>query len=130
MLVAGATAASVLSGLISQSEPALAVTLPASGSDVEARRVVTSKVFLDIEVCDSQFSKVTRMGDSSIFCSEGDSLGRIVIGLYGNHVPQIVSEFEQLAEERKVCSRQIFSRYCCCLSVHLPRQAVCVCFRV
>ncbi|CAG9465931.1 unnamed protein product [Pedinophyceae sp. YPF-701] len=54
---------------------------------------ITDKVFFDISLCETAYRQDRAIGDKSAVCQDGAPLGRVVIGLYGKHVPGTVSNF-------------------------------------
>lgn len=58
----------------------------------------TDRVFLDLGLCPSGYKKDRRLGDPSILCDDPESLGRIVIDLYGSIAPNTVENFKRLVE--------------------------------
>lgn len=79
---------------------ALAAALQAKASpavaDEVALPVVTDQVFLDVGVCLDGYRKDRRLGDASILCDDPEPLGRIVIDLFGETVPDTVYNFKEL----------------------------------
>jgi len=59
---------------------------------------VTDRVFMDVGLCTKGYKKDRRLGDASILCDEPESLGRIVIDLYGRVAPDTVGNFKRLVE--------------------------------
>lgn len=60
----------------------------------------TDRVFLNIGLCANGYKKDRRLGDPSILCDDPESLGRIVIDLYGGVAPNTVDNFKRLVESR------------------------------
>ncbi|KAE8721741.1 Peptidyl-prolyl cis-trans isomerase CYP28 [Hibiscus syriacus] len=54
---------------------------------------ITDRVFLDFSLCPTYFRSTTAV-DSTPLCSDPTSLGRLVLGLYGNCLPLTVSTFK------------------------------------
>ncbi|XP_039051367.1 peptidyl-prolyl cis-trans isomerase CYP28, chloroplastic-like isoform X2 [Hibiscus syriacus] len=54
---------------------------------------ITDRVFLDFSLCPTYFRSTTAV-DSTPLCSDPTSLGRLVLGLYGNLLPITVSTFK------------------------------------
>eukprot|EP00850_Spirogloea_muscicola_P005966 SM000028S10060 [mRNA] locus=s28:149456:150762:- [translate_table: standard] len=48
---------------------------------------------MDFKLCPSAARVDRTLGDSSLICSDGEPLGRVVIGLFGKQVPKTVSNF-------------------------------------
>jgi peptidyl-prolyl cis-trans isomerase B (cyclophilin B) len=59
---------------------------------------VTDRVFMDLGLCTKGYKKDRRLGDASILCDDPESLGRIVIDLYGGVAPSTVKNFKRLIE--------------------------------
>eukprot|EP00850_Spirogloea_muscicola_P018983 SM000180S03508 [mRNA] locus=s180:172310:176671:+ [translate_table: standard] len=51
---------------------------------------------MDFSLCPSAARVDRTLGDSSLICSDGEPLGRVVIGLFGKQVPKTVSNFVAL----------------------------------
>ena len=47
---------------------------------------ITDRVYLDIMECPSLARSDRTLGNTSLICTDGEDLGRIVIGLYGKQV--------------------------------------------
>ncbi|KAL3157549.1 hypothetical protein ABBQ32_012004 [Trebouxia sp. C0010 RCD-2024] len=62
-------------------------------ADQEPDLTITDKVFLDVGLCPEGLRTDRTLGDTSAMCSDATPLGRVTIGLYGNLVPQTVSNF-------------------------------------
>ncbi|XP_024395315.1 peptidyl-prolyl cis-trans isomerase CYP28, chloroplastic isoform X2 [Physcomitrium patens] len=57
---------------------------------------ITDRVYLDIMECPSLARADRTLGNTSLICTDGEDLGRIVIGLYGKQVPQTVKNFKAM----------------------------------
>ena len=60
--------------------------------------VVTDQVFLDFAVCPEGYKKDRRLGDATILCDNPESLGRVVIDLFGQVAPDTVYNFKELVQ--------------------------------
>lgn len=65
-------------------EPAL-VCLQEDGSSA-ADLTITDRVYFEVMECPSLARADRTLGNTSLICSDGENLGRIVIGLYGKQV--------------------------------------------
>jgi hypothetical protein len=50
---------------------------------------ITDYAYLDLMVCPSLSRPDRTLGNTSQICTEGEDLGRVVIGLYGNQVSDL-----------------------------------------
>jgi len=57
---------------------------------------VTDKAYLDFSLCPTAIRLDRTLGNMAMICDDGEPLGRIVIGLYGNHVPHTVDNFKAM----------------------------------
>ncbi|KAG0586228.1 hypothetical protein KC19_2G073900 [Ceratodon purpureus] len=86
LLVSGAAAVVVASPSYADEE--------ISSSAVDT--TITDRVYLDLMECPSLARSDRTLGNTSLICSDGEDLGRIVIGLYGKQVPQTVKNFKAM----------------------------------
>ncbi|CDP10516.1 unnamed protein product [Coffea canephora] len=56
---------------------------------------ITDRVFMDFSICPSYFLN-RNLGDELSLCTDAEPVGRLVLGLYGNHVPITVSNFKAM----------------------------------
>eukprot|EP00472_Partenskyella_glossopodia_P002206 CAMPEP_0197526224 /NCGR_PEP_ID=MMETSP1318-20131121/16819_1 /TAXON_ID=552666 /ORGANISM="Partenskyella glossopodia, Strain RCC365" /LENGTH=253 /DNA_ID=CAMNT_0043080289 /DNA_START=82 /DNA_END=843 /DNA_ORIENTATION=- len=61
------------------------------------RREITHRVFFDVALCPLNTDQSRSVGENTVICSEPVSLGRLVIGLYGNTAPDSAANFLELA---------------------------------
>ncbi|XP_024027721.1 peptidyl-prolyl cis-trans isomerase CYP28, chloroplastic isoform X1 [Morus notabilis] len=67
--------------------------LPSSAPDT----TITERVYLDFSLCPNYFRPDRTLSDDvSSLCSDSLLLGRVVLGLYGKHVPLTVSNFKSM----------------------------------
>ncbi|KAE8730772.1 Peptidyl-prolyl cis-trans isomerase CYP28 [Hibiscus syriacus] len=67
--------------------------LSSSSLSPQPDTTITDRVFLDFSLCPTYFRSTTAV-DSTPLCSDPASLGRLVLGLYGNLLPLTVSTFK------------------------------------
>lgn len=60
---------------------------------------ITDKVYLDIGLCPEMLNRQRTVGSKTALCTDPTSLGRIVIGLYGRHLPITVSNFRSAVQQ-------------------------------
>jgi peptidyl-prolyl cis-trans isomerase B (cyclophilin B) len=75
---------------------------------------ITDRVYLEFGLCPEGVRSDRRLGDKSILCSDPESLGRVVIGLYGNAAPGTVANFKTLITSQALNGT--------CLSKIIPGQ--------
>ncbi|KAK9811475.1 hypothetical protein WJX72_004540 [[Myrmecia] bisecta] len=80
--------------------PAHALAKSRSSNSRGVDTTITHKVYLDIGLCESGFKANRTLGDKSALCDEAESVGRVVIGLYGNQVPGTVGNFVEAVRAR------------------------------
>eukprot|EP00898_Chlorokybus_atmophyticus_P007995 jgi/Chlat1/8197/Chrsp76S07661 len=61
---------------------------------------VTKRVFFDLSLCPTATVEDRTLGSQTIQCTDGEPLGRIVIGLYGRVAPNTVENFVNLCTGR------------------------------
>ncbi|XP_050881390.1 peptidyl-prolyl cis-trans isomerase CYP28, chloroplastic isoform X1 [Lathyrus oleraceus] len=73
-------------------------TLSSSASPTQPPNpTITDRVFMEFSLCPNYYLPNRTLGDNiSTLCSDSTSLGRVIIGLYGNLVPRTVSNFKSL----------------------------------
>lgn len=97
----GAVAAAVESGraaLAAEESAASGEFSEPSTSGRSPDTTITHKVFLDVGVCRQGVQASRTLGEKG-FCSDPETLGRIVIGLYGNQAPATVHNFLELVKD-------------------------------
>eukprot|EP01018_Ginkgo_biloba_P039838 Gb_21620 [translate_table: standard] len=103
----------ILSGITSTAPNSLAIAradeaVPDSSREAAvnaADTTITDRVFLDITICPTAFKPERSTSEVSAVCSDGEPLGRIVIGLYGKQVPRTVANFKAM------CTKSAGSSY-------------------
>lgn len=86
--------------LLASGAAATAAALPSyADEEVSSSAVdttITDRVYLDIMECPSLARSDRTLGNTSLICTDGEYLGRIVLGLYGKQVPQTVMNFKAM----------------------------------
>jgi len=67
-----------------------------ASAEEPVRPAVTERVYLDVGVCPDGYKKDRRLGDTTILCDTPDSIGTIVVELYGQNAPDTVANFVEL----------------------------------
>lgn len=61
---------------------------------------ITQRVYMDFSLCPTAVRLDRTLGDRSLICTDGEPLGRVVLGLYGNQVPVTVAHFLDMVTGR------------------------------
>lgn len=75
--------------------------------DSPALLETTDRVFLDIGICPQGYKKDRRLGDRSILCDNPESLGRVVIDLYGGVAPNTVENFKHMIDSNALVGTMV-----------------------
>ncbi|BBH08560.1 Cyclophilin-like peptidyl-prolyl cis-trans isomerase family protein [Prunus dulcis] len=57
---------------------------------------ITDRVFMDFSLCPTYFRPLSSADSKPTLCPDSVPLGRLVLGLYGHHVPLTVSNFKSM----------------------------------